>query len=544
MTVDKFDAVNLGIMWDRLISITDEVTSALVRSSFSTIVRESGDLSVVLLDAAGNSLAQGSYSVPSFTGTAAPTLRHMLKRFPPETLRPGDVVATNDAWQGTGHLFDINVMRPIFKGDKIVGYTISITHLPDIGGAGFGAGAPEIYHEGLRLPICKLVREGALDETVIDVVRNNVRVPEQVFGDLMANVTCNEVGGRELLEFLDEYQLDDVEALSAQIRAASERTIREAIARIPDGAYASEVRLEAIDEPVTLVCEARIRGEEIAIDFAGTGGVVARGVNVPFCYTRAMALYAVKCLTVPTMPNNEGATGPIAVSAPVGSILNALPPAATGARHVIGHYVVPCVFGALAEAVPDMVQADCGLANLITFQGTHRDGRRISTIYFASGGFGALKGRDGAEVTPGPTNMGSVPAEMWESLTSTTIVEKRLLADSGGPGAARGGAGQEITFRNDSGSDMQLFCMAARTEFPARGLLGGGAGGRRLALINGEAVHPKGTHVFGPGDTFTIREAGGGGFGDPKARPKALVEADVASGLVTAEAAARDYGRG
>ena len=540
MSGQDFDAVNLGIMWDRLIAITDEVTSALVRSSFSTIVRESGDLSVVLLDAAGNSLAQGSYSVPSFTGTAAPTLRHMLKRFPPETLRPGDVLATNDAWQGTGHLYDINVMRPVFKGDAIVGYTISITHLPDIGGPGFGASASEIYHEGLRLPICKLKRDGELDETVFDVIRNNVRVPEQVFGDLMANITCNEVGGRQLLELLDEYGLDDVEALSTQVRAASERAIREAIGRIPDGVHASEVTLEAVDEPITLACEATVRGEEITIDFAGTGSCVARGVNVPFCYTRAMALYAVKCLTVPSMPNNEGATRPITVSAPEGSILNAQLPAATGARHVIGHYVVPSVFGALAEAVPDMAQADCGHMNLVTFQGTHRDGRRVSTLYFASGGFGALQGRDGAEVTPGPSNMGSVPAEMWENLTSTTILEKRLLPDSGGVGEARGGLGQEITFRNDSGADMQLFCMAARTEYPAKGLLGGGEGAPREVLLNGEAVHPKGTHIFRPGDTFTMREAGGGGFGDPAKRPEERVAADVDAGLVSPAAAGHD----
>ena len=227
MKSGTIDAVSLSIMWDRLVGITDEIISALVRSSFSTIVRESGDLSVVVLDAEGNAIAQGSYSVPSFTGTAAPTLRHMLAKFPPETLEPGDVVATNDAWMGTGHLFDINVMRPVFRNGRIMGYTMSITHLPDIGGLGFGAAAAEIYHEGLRLPICKLVRGGRLDEPMFDVIRSNVRVPEQVFGDLMANVSCNEVGGRQLLEFMDEYGLDDLAPLSRAIRGQSERAIRE-----------------------------------------------------------------------------------------------------------------------------------------------------------------------------------------------------------------------------------------------------------------------------------------------------------------------------
>ena len=235
MSSHAIDAVSLSIMWDRLVGITDEIVSALIRSSFSTIVRESGDLSVVVLDAQGNSMAQGSYSVPSFTGTAATTLRHMLAKFPPDSLDPGDVIATNDAWMGTGHLFDVNVMRPVFRNGRIAGYTLSITHLPDIGGLGFGAAATEIYHEGLRLPICKLVRAGRLDEPMFDVIRSNVRVPEQVFGDLMANITCNEVGARQLLEFMDEYALDDLAPLSAAIRGQSERAIRDRIAVLPDG---------------------------------------------------------------------------------------------------------------------------------------------------------------------------------------------------------------------------------------------------------------------------------------------------------------------
>ena len=538
----QFDAVSLGIMWDRLVSITDEIHSALVRSSFSTIVRESGDLSVILLDAEGNSLAQGSYSVPSFTGTAAPTLSHMLAKFPPETLSPGDVIATNDAWMGTGHLYDINVMRPVFRDGRIVGYTMSITHLPDIGGPGFGASASEIYHEGIRLPICKLVRAGVLDQTIIDIVRNNVRVPEQVFGDLMANVTCNEVGGRQLLEFMDEYGLDEISTLSAAVRSQAEQTIRERLAKIPDGTYENSLQIEGIDEPLTLSCRIEVNGDDITLDFAGTSPVVEKGINVPLCYTRAMALYAVKCLTVPEIPNNEGAVKPISVTAPEGSILNAQPPSPTGGRHIVGHFVVPLVFGALTEAISEKVQADCGLMNLVTFQGTHQNGRPISTIYFAAGGFGALEGRDGAETTPGPSNMGVVPVEVWESLTSTTILHKQLLADSGGPGAARGGLGQEIVFRNDSGTPMTMFCMAARTEFPARGFLGGAAGGKRQSLVNDDIVHPKGTHIVAPGDLFTMREAGGGGFGDPLERPRDKVSQDVALGFVTPEGAERDYG--
>ena len=544
MSTRTIDAVSLSIMWDRLVGITDEIISALMRCSFSTIVRESADLSVVVLDTEGNAVAQGSYSVPSFTGTASTTLRHMLAKFPPDALEPGDVVATNDAWMGTGHLFDINVMRPVFRSGRIAGYTMSITHLPDIGGLGFGAAASEIYHEGLRLPICKLVRAGRLDEPMFDVIRTNVRVPEQVFGDLMANITCNEVGARQLLEFMDEYGLDDLGPLSAAIRDQSERAVRDRIEAIPDGVHEGTLDIEGIDDALRLACRATVDGRGISLDFTGTSPPVNRGINVPLCYTRAMARYAVKCLTVPNMPNNEGAVTPISVSAPEDCILNAQPPWPTGGRHVTGHMVVPLVFRTLADAVPGQVQADCGNINIATFQGTNPGGQPMSTIYFSTGGFGALQGLDGADTIPGPSNMRAVPTEMWESLTGITIVHKRLIPDSGGHGEARGGLGQEIEFRNDTGAPLTAFCVAPRSEFPARGLFGGGDGSLRTILIDGRPVHPKGAHTVAPGERFTMRDAGGGGFGSPANRSRANVLADVEEGLVTPGVAREVYGLG
>ena len=304
MSSHAIDAVSLSIMWDRLVGITDEIVSALIRSSFSTIVRESGDLSVVVLDADGNSMAQGSYSVPSFTGTAATTLRHMLAKFPPDSLEPGDVIATNDAWMGTGHLFDINVMRPVFRNGRIAAYTLSITHLPDIGGLGFGAAATEIYHEGLRLPICKLVRSGRLDEPMFDVIRSNVRVPEQVFGDLMANITCNEVGARQLLEFMDEYALDDLAPLSAAIRGQSERAIRDRIAALPDGVYEGTLDIEGIDDALRLACRAEVDGGGISILISPAPRRPSTGASTCRCATRApwpaMPSSASPCRACPT----------------------------------------------------------------------------------------------------------------------------------------------------------------------------------------------------------------------------------------------------
>jgi N-methylhydantoinase B len=537
-----YDAVGLGILWDRLISVADEIVETLVRTSFSTIVREGYDLSVMLFDRNGRMLVQGTRSIPVFIGTAPTTLAFMLAKFPPHTLQPGDVIVTNDPIMGTGHLFDISVMRPVFRKGAIVGYSMSITHLPDIGGMGFSAVATEMFHEGLQIPVAKLYEAGRLNQLLIDIIRRNVRTPEQVIGDIMANVSCNEVGARQLLEFMDEYGVDDLVPLSDAIRGQSERAMREKIRTIPDGVYTNRISFEGIEGPLQLACRIDKRGDAMAIDFDGSSGPVRGGINVPFCYARAMALYSIKCITAPTIPNNEGSAAPIKVSAPVGSILNAQPPSPTAGRHVVGHFVTPLIFGALAEALPERVQADTGMLNIVTFQGRHRAGHPITTLYFVAGGFGALEGLDGAPTTPGPSNMACVPVEIWESRTSVSVLSKRLLRDSGGAGEWRGGLGQEIRLRNDTGHPMVIFSMANRTDFPPAGLRGGHSGARREHRINDQVVHPKGRQELAPGDVLTLVEAGGAGIGDPRKRARARVAADVAEGYVSAEAATRLYG--
>jgi N-methylhydantoinase B len=293
---------------------------------------------------------------------------------------------------------------------------------------------------------------------------------------------------------------------------------------------------------MTLACRIDLDGGGLRADFTGTGPSVRRGINVPFCYTRAMVLYTVKCLTVPELPNTGGMAVPIEVTAPEGCLLNARPPSATGARHMIGHYVTPLLLGALVEAAPDRVQADTGMMNLLTVQGRHRDGHDVSTIYFAAGGFGALAGLDGAETLPGPSNMAAVPVEVWETLTSTTVERKRLLPDSGGAGRWRGGLGQEVVIRNDSGHPLTVFCMANRTEFAPRGFRGAMPGRLREHRLNGVSIDPKGRHELAPGDRITLLEAGGGGYGDPRQRDRAALGRDLENGFVTAEAVRRDYG--
>lgn len=540
--MSDIDPISLGIYWDRLISITDEIVSTLVRTSFSINVRESYDLSCVLFDAEGNPLAQGSYSVPSFTGTSGPTLQHMFKRFPPDTLQPGDVVATNDPWMGTGHLFDVSVMRPVFRNGKRVGFTMSITHLPDIGGAGNSAASTEVYEEGLRLPVCKLVKAGELNEELFEIIRTNVRVSEQVIGDIMANIACNEVGGRLLIEFMDEYGIDDLSQLSAAIRDRSEEMMRTGLKRIPDGRYENSILIESIGDPIRLACQIEKSGETVSIDFTGTDPCVRAALNVPFCYTRAWAAYVIKCLTCPDIPNNEGQVRPLHITAPENCILNAQPPFATGGRHSVGHFVVPLMFGALEKAVPEAIQADMGMMNIFNVQGVHQNGHAVASLFFLAGGFGGKSGLDGQPTTPGPSNMGVVPAEVWESMTSVSVLKRELLADSGGPGEFRGGVGQEVILRNDTGNLLTVSFMGLRTAFPAAGFLGGRPGALRQYAINGEPAHPKGRYVLEPGDVITLREAGGGGYGDPSKRsPQAVLE-DVRNGFVSAAGAMRDYG--
>ena len=542
MSSREFDAVSLGIMWDRLVSLADEIVSTLIRSSFSTIVYESYDLTCAILDAETNTIAQGTFGVPAFIGSAPVTARHMLKRFPAETLKPGDIIITNDPWLGTGHLFDITMMRPVFRNGRIVAYTVSITHLPDIGGSGFGSSASEIYHEGLRLPPLKLYEEGQLNELVIEIIRNNVRVPEQTIGDVMANVACNEVGGREILAFMKEYGLEDLTGLSRAIRSQSDTAMRAKIRELRDGTYRNRISVEGFAEPVELAVRIDVTGETVAVDFEGTTGCVKAGVNVPFCYTNAMVLHAIKSLTLPSIPNNQGSAAPITAKAPPGCILNALPPFPTGGRHAMGHFVTPLIYGALAEAAPERVQADSGMMNLITFQGTRRDGRVFTSLYFAAGGYGALRGLDGWSTLPHPSNMAVVPVEVWETLTHTTVVSKRLLPDSGGAGEWRGGLGQEVVMRNDTGNSLVMLGMGNRTEFPAMGIGGGRPGTLRTHKIGGSAVHAKGRHEVAPGQTMTITEAGGGGAGDPKRRSAGAVKADIEDGLVSREAARAVYG--
>ena len=529
------------ILWDRLITIADETVNALVRTSFSMNVRESYDLTCVIFDENARSIAQGTFSVPSFTGTAPRTLQAMLKRYPPGSFQDGDVFVTNDAWLGTGHVFDINICRPVFARGRLLGYVMSITHLPDIGGAGMSSMTKEAYEEGLIIPVMKLARAGVLNEDVLDIVRANVRAADQVMGDITANLTCTEVGARSLIEFCEEYGIDNLSEVGDAIIARTRAALETGLSALPPGRYENSIRVEGTDEDVILTVVVERTAQGVVIDFDGSSPQRNFSLNCPFCYTRAMAFYTMKCLFAQDLPNNEGTFSVIDVRAPEGCIVNPTWPHATAARHTIGHYVFPAIMGALAPAIPDRAVTESGMIDVFNVIGQHQDGSRIASLFFATGGYGALENYAGRAGVPGPSNMAGMSSEIWEDLTSCTVACRRIRPDSGGAGAFPGAPGQVIEFYNTTGNDIIVALLGLRTRIAARGLFGGGPGAVRSFIINGQEVDGKGRYTIRPGEMLRILEAGGGGFGDPAARPSGAIRTDIARGYLTAEHAGRVY---
>jgi N-methylhydantoinase B len=536
------DAIDLGIAWDRLIAIADEVLQSVVRTAFSVGVREAWDLACILFDAQGRSIAQATLSMPAFIGTAPLTMQHMLQRFPAQTWSEGDVVVTNDPWLGTGHTPDLCIACPVFHRGRLVGFAMTISHLPDIGGAGLSVANTSLYQEGLILPVCRLHERGQPVAALHELIAANVRTPDLVFGDIGADIAGCVLAGRLVGEFLDESGLADLQALADGIVGQSEAAMRRAIAAIPDGEYRHRLEVETVDATVELACRITVAGDTLALDFDGTGPMAPHAINVPLCYTRAFASYAVKCLTVPGIPNNGGMLAPISVSAPAGCILNAQRPAPTGGRHTVGWFIVPLVTGALAQALPQRVQADSGMASLFICHTGRAGGEAGSTQYFLAGGLGGMQGLDGRHTTPSPTNNAVVATEIWENETGVRVEHRRLLPDSGGAGEFRGGLGQVAALKNTRDEPVTIFLFGLRTRFPAQGLLGGQPGAPRRFLVDGRQVPPKGRLELLPGQTFTVHEAGGGGWGDPLARDPQRVLADVQAGAVSVEGALRDYG--
>ncbi len=540
----RLDPILLEVLWNRLISVVEEQARALMRTSFTSVVRESGDLSAGVFDRRGRMVAQAVTGTPGHINTMATSVHHFLREIPAETLRPGDALVTNNPQQTAGHLNDFTVITPIFRGGEIVAFFGNTCHALDVGGRGLGADARQVYEEGLFVPVTRLFREGEPNEELFRLVRANVRTPFEVVGDLYAQAGSNEVGGERLIEMIEEFGLGDIESLSDEICTRSERAMREAIAALPDGLYEKEAYTDGFDEPIRLAVSIRVEGDEMRLDYAGSAPQSERGINVVLNYTAAYTTFGVKCAISPEVPNNDGSFRPVHVTAPEGSILNAQHPAPVGARHIIGHFLPGLVHGALARAIPERVLAQ-GADSLWNTQitGRREGGEAFTYVFFSGGGMGAREGGDGLSATAFPSGIRGVPAEVIENISPVLMHRRELRPDSEGPGRHRGGFGQEMEIGVRSPSPWVLSAMYDRTRCPAEGVNGGSPGGLgTVRTSGGEDLHPKRQQRIDAAERVILSLPGGGGYGDCLKREPDLVARDVQDGLVSLERAREVYG--
>ncbi len=540
------EPILLEVLWNRLIAAVNEQAAALMRTSFTSVVREAGDLSAGVFDRRGRMIAQAVTGTPGHINSMATCMGHFLEVFPLASLRPGDVLVTNDPWKTASQLNDITVITPVFRGERPVAFFGNTCHALDIGGRGLSADAHEVFEEGLFIPILKLYDQGKPNEALLSLLRANVRAPDEVLGDVHAQVVGNAVGGQQLLAILQEFGLEDIEGLADVIVTRSEAAMRERIRALPDGVYRYELSCDGFDDPIHLRVAVTIAGDGLAVDYAGSSLQVGYGINVAFNYTHAYTTYALKCAVSPDVPNNEGSFRPVSVTAPEGCILNARFPAAVAGRHLVGHFLPSAIFGALAWALPDRVMAAGfdGLWDTQVFGHDPRTDRPFTYVWFSAGGTGALPTRDGLSATAFPSGIAGVPAEVIEALSPVVLKRRELRRDSGGPGTFRGGLGQvmEVAVRTDR--PFLFSGLYERVRFPAPGLLGGAPGAPGVVRTNreGVAVRPKARESLPAGTEVRLELPGGGGYGPPWLRDPALVLDDVRNGYVSVERARSDYG--
>ena len=536
--------VELEVLWNRLLSVANEQQTTLVRTAFSTIVRESLDLACGIFDTRGHMIGQSLTGTPGHINPMATGAIHLLNAYPPETLQPGDVLVTNDPWLTAGQVNDFTVLSPVFRGDRIVAYVSSCCHAPDIGGRILSAEAHEVFEEGLQVPITKLFSAGAPNEELLRIIRANVRTPDETVGDLYAQASSNAVGGRSLLEMMEEFGLETIDPLADEIIARSERAMRDGIRRLPNGRYEHETWSDGFEEPLRIKVAVTVEDEDIHIDFAGSSPQSQRGINVVHNYTSGYASFAMKAAISPDVPHNEGAFRPVKISAPEGSILNCRRPAAVASRHLVGHFLPSAIFGALAQVIPDRVVA--GSADPIwmsIWRATWPDTNRTSNLtLFMLGGMGARPSRDGLNTTGFPSGVGGVPTEVAETQAPIIQQHRCLRPDSGGAGEYRGGLGQEVCISQRGDQPWSVSGMIDRTQFPAEGLAGGQPAMTGGFLQNDQAAPAKTVLWLDPDDQVTLKLPGGGGYGPPQQRTKSAVLDDVVNGYVTAESAAEIYG--
>ncbi len=536
-SITTFSPIALSILWSRLISIVDEAGTTLQRTSFSTVTRESNDFAVVLMDRKGRSIAQSSVSVPSFLGVLPMLTKALLEDyFPLETWKEGDVVMTNDPWLCAGHKPDIGIVSPVFYKKDLIGFIGTIAHSPDMGGVLWGAGSRDLYEEGLMVPPTKLISEGRPNDTLFAILEANVRAADQTIGDIKAQIAANDQGIKSLMKLMDENKLTDLQDLADAVIHASEKAMREALLIAPDGSYSYSYDTDGDGKGNGCHFEITIsiKGDEIHADYTGTSGAHPLSINAVLNYTYAYTAYPIKCTFSPDVPNNDGSFYPIKVTAPKGCLVNAQKPVPLGARNITGNMLHSVVFGALAKAVPNQVQADCGSACwCIVLNGTHK-GKEFVEYFFLNGGYGARPNMDGEHVLSFPTNVANVPVEVLESDIAVLVTEKSLVPNSGGEGQYRGGLGQRFSFKNVGEHPLNISLLTEKTKTSAKGILEGKDGKTgSLEIVPHRDFPPKGLDKLYPGEELILTLPGGGGYGNPEKRDKRLIEEDRVLGYIT-----------
>jgi N-methylhydantoinase B len=535
------DPVTLEVIWNRFMSVANEQQDTLIRTAFSTIVRESQDLACGLFDTQGRMIAQSLSGTPGHINAMATSMKHFLAAFPAEKLQAGDVLITNDPWQTAGQINDITITTPIFRNGKLVALFANTCHSADIGGRILSAEAREVFEEGLRIPIMKLFERGEPNQVLMQIVRANVRQPDEVIGDFYAQAACNETGGRALLEMMDEFGLDSIDEVAEEIIRRSEVAVRAEIAKLPSGEWTNETWSDGFEEPIVVRCSVKVSGDEIFIDFTGSSPQSTRGINVVLNYTHAYASFAIKAAICPDVPHNEGSFRPVHVSAPEGSILNALDPAPVASRQVIGHFIPSAIFAALSGALPGRLMAPG--ADPIWLSVWRGQSPPFTLTVFQVGGTGARPSKDGLNAVGFPSGVAGVPAEVIESLSPVVMKRRQLRADSGGAGTWRGGLGQLTEFTRRGEGRWSVSSIADRTEYAAPGLLGGESGATgEVRLGDGTRLNAKALKDLRQGEVVHVNLPGGGGYGDPMKRDIEKVRWDVVENYISPEEAERRYG--
>lgn len=553
MSKDALAAIRTQVMWNRLIAVVEEQAQSLLRTAFGTITREAGDLSAGVYDTQGRMIAQAMTGTPGHVNTMATAVAHFFSHFPQATMKPGDVYVTNDPWLGTGHLFDYVVMTPVFLGRKLVAFFASTCHVIDVGGVGMSAKANSVFEEGTLVPHLMLRKQGRLNEELLSVILANSRNPVEVRGDLLSLISANDTGARRLIAMMQEFRLTSLDALAHHILTQSEKGAREAIRALPEGEWSYDMPLDGYERPILLKSKLTIRKGKITIDFSGSSPASLHGINSPRTYTHAYSVFGLKAVIAPHVPNNIGSLSCFDLVTEPGTCVDPVRPSPVTARHVIGQMLADCVFGCLAQALPGTVQAEsAGSIWIIQLYSAHgrvaqeqvAGAREFAVINMGLGGIGGRPGKDGLATTAFPSGVGTIPVEVTETQCPLYFRRKQYLADSGGAGEWRGGVSQVIEIANRENAPFAISAGTFdRIRNAAQGRHGGGPGSLGSARKGtGPALPDKGIHIIPAGDSLVLELPGGGGFGDPKKRNRALLEADLAAGLVTKKAARRDYG--